>query len=451
MRGDFTRRNFLAMGGGLSLAGLLSACGSPVVTSLTGGQPATADVIFWHLFGGGDGENMGTMVDTVQKATGHSVESTLLSWGNPYYTKLALAASSQRPPDVAISHLSRLSTLAQAGLLTPYEETGLAELGVTQDKFSAPAWQKATIDGSTYAIPLDTHPFVLYYNVDLAGKAGLLNDAGDGLTDISGEERFLEALTEMKKVTGKYGVTMANTADPSTAWRWFMTVYGGLVKDQGIVSDSGTKVTVDDEAMQETFAFLQKITVGQKLAPPNATGAVATQQFSGGEAGFLFDGVWQITVYSGVKMPDGSTLNLNMVPFPALLGDEACAYADSHSLVIPRASGRSAERAGYAAQFIQGLLGQSALWAQGGHIPAWLPTVESAAFKELSPQKNYVDAAANAVYDPDGWYTGAGSDFQNTVGAIIISALAGQMTPKSATSQMKSALKKLADTNAPVS
>ncbi len=33
MRGTYTRRNFLAMGGGLSLAGLLSACGSPVVTT----------------------------------------------------------------------------------------------------------------------------------------------------------------------------------------------------------------------------------------------------------------------------------------------------------------------------------------------------------------------------------------------------------------------------------
>jgi len=448
MRGDFTRRNFLAMGGGLSLAGLLSACGSPVVTSLTGGQPATADVIFWHLFGGGDGDNMATMVDAVQRATGHSVESTLLSWGNPYYTKLALAASSGRPPDVAISHLSRLPTLAQAGLLTPYEETGLAALGVTQDKFSAPAWEKATVDGTTYAIPLDTHPFVLYYNVDLAEQAGLLNDAGDNLVDISGQDRFVEALTEMKKVTGHYGATMSNTADPATAWRWFMTVYGGLAGP--IVSDSGTRVSIDDDAMQETFAFLQRLTVDEELAPKNATGAVATQQFSSGAAGFLFDGVWQITVYSGTTMPDGSALNLNIVPFPALLGDEPVAYADSHSLVVPRAD-RSSERAGYAADFIQGILGQSLTWAQGGHIPAWQPTVTSAAFEQLSPQKNYVQAAANAVYDPDGWYTGAGSDFQNTVGGIIIAALAGQTDPKGATAQMRSALTKLANTNAPVS
>lgn len=71
------------------------------------------------------------------------MESTLLSWGNPYYTKLSLAASSGRPPDVAIAHLSRLPLLAQAGLLEPLENTGLAASGVTQDKFTPAAWTKA--------------------------------------------------------------------------------------------------------------------------------------------------------------------------------------------------------------------------------------------------------------------------------------------------------------------
>ncbi len=320
MRGTYTRRNFLAMGGGLGLAGLLSACGSPVVTSLTGGQPSTADVIFWHLFGGGDGENLGTMVENVQKATGHSVEATLLSWGNPYYTKLALAASSQRPPDVAITHLSRLPTLAQAGLLTPYSDTGLAQLGVTQDKFTPAAWEKATIDGQTWAMPLDTHPFVLYYNENAAKKAGLLNEAGDNLADLSGPDRFVEALTEMKKVTGKYGATMPTITDPSTVWRWFYTVYSGLTGP--VVSDSGTRVTVDDDAMNETFAFVQKLTTELGLMPASATPTLAQQHFSNGDAGFLLDGVWNLPLYTGVKTADGSELKFNMVPIPALLGSD---------------------------------------------------------------------------------------------------------------------------------
>ena len=117
-----SRRQFLAAGAGVTLAGLTSGCASPIVTSFTGGQPATADVIFWHLFGGGDGANMATMVDSFRKSSGTSVEATLLSWGNPFYTKLSLSASSGRPPDVAVAHLSRLPLLAEAGLLEPVSD-----------------------------------------------------------------------------------------------------------------------------------------------------------------------------------------------------------------------------------------------------------------------------------------------------------------------------------------
>src|SRR4051812_5956822 len=116
---ELSRRQFLAAGGGVSLAVALAACGSPIVTSFTGGQPRTADVIFWHLFGGGDGANMATMVGKYQESSGRSVESTLLSWGTPSYPKLSLAASSGPPPDVAISPLSRLTLLARADLLEP--------------------------------------------------------------------------------------------------------------------------------------------------------------------------------------------------------------------------------------------------------------------------------------------------------------------------------------------
>ena len=198
-----SRRRFLAAGGGFGLAGLLAACSSPVVTSLTGGQPNTADVIYWHLFGGGDGTNMTKMVGAVQKSTHRSVEATLLSWGNPYYTKLALSASSGRPPDVAICHLSRLPLLAKAGLLEPVEDAGVGGAGITQDKFTPAAWSKATVNGKVYAVPLDTHPFVMFYNVDLAKKAGLLNAAGDGLRPLRGRDDFVNALKAMKSAGGQ--------------------------------------------------------------------------------------------------------------------------------------------------------------------------------------------------------------------------------------------------------
>jgi multiple sugar transport system substrate-binding protein len=439
---DLTRRQLLAAGGGLGLAGLLSACGSPVATSLTGGQPATADVIFWHLFGGGDGANMATMVQKFQKTSGRTVEATLLSWGNPYYTKLALAASSGRPPDVGVAHLSRLPLLAQAGLLEPIGEQ-FSAVGITQDNFTPAAWKKATVDGTTYAVPLDTHPFVLYYNTTLAKKAGLLNAAGDGLRPIKGADAFVEAVAAMKRAAGgDFGAVATITADPSTCWRLFSMVYSGLAGP--IVSDLGTKVDIDQGAMAESFAFLQRLTVG-KLMPSTATATTSSSLFSQGKVGFLFDGVWQLPTYRTVK-----GLKFSVEPFPALLGPKPTAYADSHSLVVPRSAARTPARTRDAVRFIKSLLDQSATWADGGHVPAWLPVQRSKQFLQLKPQSSYTEAAFNAVYDPAAWYTGAGSDFQTAMGSVIASVLTGGTTPKQGVAALQGSLRTFSAARPPV-
>ncbi|MEW2293278.1 extracellular solute-binding protein [Streptomyces sp. NPDC006743] len=444
MSAAMARRRFLALGGGLALTGGLAACSSPLASGLTGSQPDTADVIFWNLFTGGDGANMVLMEDAFRRANpGTSLEATILGWGNPYYTKLALATASGTPPDVGIAHLSRLPLLAAAGLLEPVEHTGIGELGVTSDRFTPAAWKKATVDGTTYAVPLDTHPFVLFYNVDLARKAGLLAPGGDGLVPLKGKEDFLDAVKAMKEEGGaQYGAVMSITADPSTAWRYFSMIYSGLAGP--LVTDSGTRISIDEEAMRETFAFMRSLTAGG-LMPSSLNGSGANALFSTGKAGFLFDGEWQIPSYRMVK-----GFRFDVVPFPALLGPKPVAYADSHALVVPRNAGRSAARTRDAARFIKSLLDDSAVWAQGGHIPAWLPTQRSKAFLDQSPQRNYVRAAFDAQYDPAAWYTGAGSDFQSTVGSTIIDVLSGRTSPRGAVAGMRADLKRYTTARPPV-
>jgi multiple sugar transport system substrate-binding protein len=235
---------------------------------------------------------------------------------------------------------------------------------------------------------------------------------------------------------------MSITADPSTAWRFFSMVYSGLAGP--IVTDSGTKIVIDDEAMQETVSFMQSLT-GPGLMPKNLTGAGANALFSTGKSGFLFDGEWQIPSYRAVK-----NLKFNVVPFPALLGSEPVAYADSHALILPRNDRGDETRTRNASKFVKSLLGSSAVWAEGGHIPAWLPTQRSRAFLDQSPQRNYVQAAFNAQYDPVAWYTGAGSDFQGVIGGTVIEALAGRITPKGMAAAMRSALKRYTTSRPPV-
>jgi multiple sugar transport system substrate-binding protein len=69
----------------------------------------------------------------------------------------------------------------------------------------------------------------------------------------------------------------------------------------------------------------------------------------------------------------------------------------------------------------------------------------------MKPQSNYVQAAFDAVYDPPGWYTGAGSDFQIAMGGVITNVLAGRTRPQQAVDDMTRSLKTFSTALPPVS
>jgi multiple sugar transport system substrate-binding protein len=297
------------------------------------------------------------------------------------------------------------------------------------------------VDGKTYAVPLDTHPFVLFYNTDIAKKAGLL--APDGtLKPIEGRDAFVSALQAAQKVTGQWGAVVNINADPGTSWRWFATLYHGLGGE--LVTDNGTRLLFDDDLAAQALEFMGDLTGKLKLMPNSVAESGTATIFSSGQAGFLLEGEWQTTTYKTAGTP------FSVVPIPALLGDKRVAYADSHALVIPANPQRSATDTQHAAQLIRSLLDSSLTWAEGGHVPAWKPVQDSDAFRALKPQANYVQAAYDARYDPDAWYTGAGSPFQVLMGSAAGGVQSGTLSVASAVETMRSGLIRYTQTLPPV-
>src|SRR5438270_5622826 len=98
---------------------------------------------------------------------------------------------------------------------------------MSAEKFNQRAWGAGLVAGRIYAIPLDTHPFVLFYNTKICGSAGLL-DAGGKLKPIQGPDAFTDALAKVQKVTGRYGATHGINSDAATPWRVFQTFYSQL-------------------------------------------------------------------------------------------------------------------------------------------------------------------------------------------------------------------------------
>ena len=426
----------------LSGTAAAAALGLTGCSGLTPGRRAGGSLDYWNLFGGGDGVRMAQMLDTFRAANrGIDLSAVTLAWGNPYYTKLSLATLGEKPPDVAVAHLTRMKTMVQAGLVEELRPEDLARHGLTADKFTPRSWQAGLVEGRTYAIPIDTHPFVMFYNTDVCEKAGLLDSSGV-LSPLDSPEKFTEALRKAQEVTKAFGGVAAITNETATPWRIYQSLYSQLGGE--MLADQGRRVVIDDDRANRVLGFLQGLTrSGVAPASIDYQGSIAS--FANGQAGFFFQGEWEISTFQTAKVPFSMTL------FPNVFGGGKYAVqADSHTLLIPRQPDRDPERIDRALLFIRSMLDQSKTWAEGGHVPSWLPFRDSAEYKALTPQSNYSAAADAAVYDPEGWYSGSGSNFEIVTGSIIGSVMAGQQAPASAIAQIRDKLTNLAKTAPPV-
>ncbi len=185
------------------------------------------------------------------------------------------------------------------------------------------------------------------------------------------------------------------------------------------------------------------MTVKEKVAPSTTDYAGSVADFGSGKSTFHINGEWEVTTFQSQKM------KFNMVPLPTAYDNKAT-WADSHCFVLPHQAYPNVESRKAALRFVSYMLKTSQTWAQGGHIPAYLPVTESSGFKSLKPQANYASVANEVVYDPPAWFSGAASDLETQVTNAIQGAVSGSMSPDQALEQMKKAMNKLLTTPAPV-
>lgn len=445
--GRLSRRSLLkgAIGtaAGAAVAGGLSGCGTAFSAGLTGSELAPGTLTYWNLFGGGDGVRMQTMeaAYAAQQGGPSSLQAATFTWGNPYYTKVTLATIGGAPPDVAVSHLTREKNLARAGLLTEITDDMLALVGLSPADFNSTAWETQKVDGRSYAIPLDTHPFVLYYNKDVCDKAGLLNSDGS-LKEIKGTEGWEQALQAAKEVTGAYGASVATVSELATPWRWFQTLYSQRDGNTPWLAEGGEKLTYNRDLTLDTLHWMQKLTTSGLMPTTTDYAGSQTLMFTG-QSGFYLQGEWEITTAQSIE-----GLEFGMVPVPTIYDTQA-EQADSHTFILPKMD-RSDDQVLRAMTFIKSMLDQSLTWAEGGHIPTYLPTFESAEYENLQPQASYAAAADTVVYDAEAWYSGSGSTFENTIGAQIGLVQQDLATPEDALASAHDQLTTYANTKSPL-
>ena len=397
------------LGGGLLAAGL-TGCGGAAQAA------AVQDIGFWHLLSGGDGIKMQAMINAANQANpGFKVHPTVLAWGPPYYTKLAMASAGGRPPEVAIMHASRVPGYAPGGLIEPWDLDLLAENGVTAADFAPRIWEKSQHNGKVFSIALDSHPFVMFYNTDIAGKAGVLASNGQ-LQEVSSPDEFKAMALEMQKVTKAHGLSFGYLGSGSQMWRLFYTLY----KQHGVDMEltPGQPMKVDREAAIESLEFMASL-FDDTIAAQAGDISTGIAEFARGGSGMLFSGVWELPTMKKAGIPvDAATI-------PTLYGTPA-SYADSHSFVLPRQLKLNEDKRRDVYKFVTDVLKGSLSWAEAGHIPGYQPVVQSQAYRELTPQIHYANAADIIAYDPESWFSGSGSDWQTYFAENVQNVLLGR-------------------------
>ncbi len=427
-------RGAAAGAGALAGAWALSGCGGSATAA-----GADTRIQLWHLFTGGDGgifQQMMTEVQEENPAVG--IDPVVLTWGAPYYTKLVMASVGGRSPDLAVMHLTRVAGWVPGGVLDPWDLDVLAEHGVTEEMFPPALWERAVIDGQLWSVPLDFHAFLLFYDRGLADQAGLLGPDGR-LTGVDSPDGFLEAGRAMAEVTGYAGVGYGYTGDGAQMSRMLWGLYAQTGAEVELTP--GQPAQVDRDALVQVTTYVQQM-LDDQVAIANSDYPSAIANFSTGRVGMCFNGNWELQSFLTAGV------DVDAMPMPNIFGTPAT-YGDSHVFVLPHQVNVDPARRDAAYATVAAMLQKSLLWSDGGHIPANREVTESAAYQEKLPQAHYAEASEQAVFDPQAWFTGSGSDFQARVGEALQGAWLDKQSPEVAVDRLIAALDNALQTKPP--
>ncbi|GGR18851.1 extracellular solute-binding protein [Deinococcus ruber] len=424
------------------------ALGLSLGAVLSGAASAQTTVVFWDFFGGGDGARMKTIVDNFNASQKDIVVNrTTQTWGNPFYTKVHTAVVAGQTPDIMTYHLSAVPAGLQKKDLRPLSTADLALAGLKITDFQSNLVSTLTTDAKAitgtsniYSIPLDTHTFVVYYNKDLLKKAGLI-DASGMMSPMKSIADMTKALQTIKSKTGVVPIAFSSNQDSATVWRLWYSLFlqqgGSMFKDGKLyLGDLDTK----GKAALDAIADWTK----QGLLTKNVTYPASVALFSAGRTAMMFNGNWEVPTMVDAKAKGTLKFDYGIMAFPALYGGKASTWADSHELAIPNNTKTpiSADKLKAVMTFVSYVQKQGGMtWAGGGHIPSYLPTQTSAAFKALQPNVQYsATAAKDATLEPNVPIFGVGGPVYDAVGNYFTPVLLGQLTSAQGISKFKTAL-----------
>lgn len=223
--------------------------------------------------------------------------------------KTLLAAQQGNSPDVLIVDNPVVSTLAEAGVLTTTDDTGLDTSKADPNLLAA-----GQSGGKTYGTPIGANTLALYYNKEVLKKAGV------DVSSVKDWKSLTAALAKVKKA-GKKGITFSAIGTEEGSFQFLPWFWG-----------SGAKLTELDSAQAVSALSLWKDWLKNGYAPNsviNNTQTTSWQEFAGGDYAFAENGTWQL---AGAKK---AGFDYGVLPIPAAAGGNAAAPTGGEFVTVP--------------------------------------------------------------------------------------------------------------------
>ena len=347
----------------------------------------------WDLFTGGDGEFFDAMVDEF-----NATHADIQVYGprikhTDYYIKLITAIAAKNAPDVVVMHQSRFSEYIPKGVLYPIEDV-VKEAKIDLDDYMEACLDPCYSGDHLYALPLDVHPLIFYYNKDIIKKAGLVDESGKVMLPKS-EEEFINFAIQIKEKTGQWGVTIDNTTAVYPAYTLARLFFSFLAQQGGeILTPDLKKANFNNEKGVKALKLLVDLVTTYQVNPSHLDYDASCTLFKLGKAGMHFNGVWAVGSYEKVE-----GLNMGCAPVPVLYG-KAAAWSGSHTLVFPIQKKKDVEKLRAAVIFVAWMGEHGEIWAKAGHCPVRKSVLEKEEFNTLPHRPDYAAAAESAWAPP---------------------------------------------------
>jgi len=283
-----------------ALVGTLAACSTPSSKPSAGGT-----YTLWDPYPDRDASSTwAKAVDACATQLGITIKRTASNTGD---TVKDLTTAASNLPDVALVDNPKVSTLADAGLLTTTKQNGFDVSSISKNILSA-----GEIDGKFYGVPTGANTLGLYYNPTVLSAAGV---------DIASVKDWASLNAALQKVvaSGKKGITFSAVGTEEGSFQflpWFWGAKADLTKLDSSEAASALSLWTD--------------WVKKGLAPNSViqnTQGTSWDEFKTGNFGFAENGSW--------FKSDADKAGFKSIQIPAENGGAAPAPTGGEFMTIP--------------------------------------------------------------------------------------------------------------------